>query len=314
MKNSILLTCFLILSKLNAEVSVKNLMECDKSLCLQLVEEAQTEALWDVFLENQADLFFDGEAKWIEGMSWWSGCERVLELGSGNGSYLSRLAERFPNKSYLGIEKLSPMVAHSNARFAGKRIGFQEGDAEVLIPELRESADVVLFRLTLQHLQDPVAALQNAWHYLAAEGYILIVDSCDGARKSSHRVRSIEEAEKKVAERQQNGGRGNRKVTIDLLKAIESGASPLSALYDVAFTNLNADGEMLSEVMRLEGEKDRRLGFTQGLLILSLFQRSYQIPVDFDLAYEELKACSEDPTAWSIPGAHFMVLKKKVKA
>jgi SAM-dependent methyltransferase len=311
MRNLLVIACFLTYSFLNANMSLSKLIEYDKTSCLERLNEADDAELWDVFLGIQADLFFDHEALWLGQETWWSQAERMLEIGSGNGVYLSRLAVQFQEKTFQGIEKQPLFVTKSNERFMSPRLGFQEGDAVVFYPQWVNSADVVLFRLTLQHLSDPIIALQNAWHYLAPGGHILIIDSCDMAKQSSHPIIAIQEALKLVAEHQREKGRGNRRITLDLLKALESEKDPLSDLYEVAFSNLSQKGEILCEIIRFEGERDRKISFNQGLLFLNLLHRTYQIPVDFDTAYDQLKAYLKDDTAWSTPGMHYLVLKKK---
>lgn len=292
-------------------VTLDNLGEYDKTACLERLKAASDTELWDVFLEVQANLFFNREVKWMEQRAWWPQAEKILEIGSGNGAYLSRLAAQFQEKVFQGVEKLPLSVKQANERFARDRLSFREGDAEIFDPQRAGSADIVLFRLTLQHLSDPNGALRNAFHYLAPEGHVLIIDSYDRAGRSSHPIAAIEDALQLVAERQREKGLGNRKVTLDLLKDFELGKGPLCKLYDVAFTNLNAAGEILCETLRFSGERDRRLSFTQNLLFLDLLHRTYQIPIDLDKAYDQLKTYLEDETAWSSPGMHFLVLKKK---
>ena len=71
---------------LNAEVSLRNLIKYDKSECLERLEIATNEELWDAFLEGQAELFFEPEFQWIANQDWWKNVISVLEIGSGNGA------------------------------------------------------------------------------------------------------------------------------------------------------------------------------------------------------------------------------------
>ncbi len=312
MKRLLILTCLVTLSFLEAQVSLSNLIEYDKETCLERLKEADNSELWNVFLKVQADLFFEKEARWIEQGVWWSQAQRVLEIGSGNGAYLSKLADRFQEKAFQGIEKLPLFVKQSKDSFEGPTLEFQEGDAEIFNPQLCHSADVVLFRLTLQHLANPTKALENAWHYLKPGGFILIIDSFDPARRSSHSLEAIAAAMQLVAECQREQGRGNRKVTIELMKELEIDKGPMSDLYEVVCSNLNPQGEILSETFRFEGERDRKLLFNQLLLLLILVNRTYQVPVNVDSAYDQLRVFIQDKTAWLLPGMHYLALKKKM--
>jgi ubiquinone/menaquinone biosynthesis C-methylase UbiE len=291
-------------------VSLKNLTEYDKRTCLERLEKANSNDLWDVFLEIQAELFFDHEMQWMVPQTWWPQAQKILEIGSGNGAYLSRFAARFPEKTFQGIERVPTFVKQSNASFARTNLRFQDGDAEILNLQWVHSVDVVLFRFTLQHLTNSTTALQNAWHYLLAGGYVLIIDSCDVAHRSSYPIIEIEKALQLVEERQREQGQGNRNITLDLLKTLEIGHAPLSKLYKAMFSNLNPDGQILCEPIRFQGKRDRHLGFTQGLLFLKLLNQTYQIPIHLDEAYDQLKLFLKDETAWVCPGIHYLVLRK----
>lgn len=313
MKKFIMSICLLTmpLFSLNAEVSLRNLIEYDKAICLERLEKATNEELWDAFLEGQAELFFEPEIQWIANQSWWEEVQSVLEIGSGNGAYLSKLADQFQEKTFFGIEKLPMPVKQANERYARERVAFQEGDAEVFNEQFSNYAEVVLFRLTLQHLRNPLLALQNAWHYLQSNGYVLIIDSCDLAKRTSHPIPAIDQVLELVAESQRNSGTGNRKITLEILQMLENHHPPLSEFYEVVSSNLDASGGVLHENIRLEGEQTRRLYFNHSLLFLTLVHRTYKVPIDLNRAYNELKEYLEDEDAWTVLGMHYLILKKK---
>lgn len=311
MKRLIYLAYFFICSYLNAEGALSNLIEYDKATCLEQLQKASKEELWDVFLDGQAKLFFDSEIEWIAKQDWWKQAINVLEIGSGNGAYLSKLAEKFPKKSFHGIEKLPLSVTQSNERYAKNGLEFEEGDAEVFDNNLTHSSDIVLFRLTLQHLEKPIDALNHAWHYLSSDGHVLIIDACDSAKKNSHPLPEVDKVLKLIADSQKKSGTGNRKITLELLRMLDSQNSILSELYDVTFSNLDINGHVQHEIICLKGEKNRNLFFNHGLLGLSLMSKIYQIPVELSQAYDELKVYLEEENAWSMPGIHLLVLKRK---
>ncbi|MBA3237362.1 MAG: methyltransferase domain-containing protein [Parachlamydiaceae bacterium] len=306
--------CFLTLSvsPLASEESLKNLIKYDKAICLERLEKATNEELWDAFLEGQAELFFEPEFQWIANQGWWKDVKSILEIGSGNGAYLSTLADHFPEKTFYGVEKVSLSVKHANERYARDRIVFTEGDAEIFNEQLVNSFEGVLFRLTLQHLKNPLLALQNTWHYLQSNGYVLIIDSCDSAKKTSHPITTIDVALKLVAESQRNKGIGNRKITLEMLQMLENEQSHLSDLYEIVSSNLDVTGKFLHENTRLEGEQSRKLYFNHNLLFLALLHRTYHVQIDLDKAYNELKEYLEDENAWTVLGMHYLVIKKKL--
>lgn len=301
----------LSLSSLNAEVSLRHLIEYDKEMCLEKLEQSTTEELWDIFLEGQAELFFEPEFQWIASQSWWADAKNILEFGSGNGAYLSKLSDQFPEKNFFGIEKLSLSVKQANERYAKDKVKFQEGNAEIFNEQLSNSAEVVLFRLTLQHLKKPLSALQNAWEYLQSNGYVLIIDSCDSAKKTSHPITAIDKALELVAEAQRNNGIGNRKITLEILQMLENQQSPLSELYELISSNIDTTGKIVYKNICLEGERIRERYFNHNLLFLTLLHRTYHVQIDIQKAYNELKQYLNDENAWTVLGMHYLVLKKK---
>ena len=59
----------------------------------------------------------------------------------------------------MGVEKQSPLVMQSNAQYGPYGLDFAKGDAEQENEQLKDKFDVILFRLTLQHLKNPSLAL-----------------------------------------------------------------------------------------------------------------------------------------------------------
>jgi len=320
MRWSLLVACFCMLAvQIRAQhvgcnleekpVSLANLFEGDQQGCLELIAQASTEEMWGVFLIMQTDLFFPNELPLIERGAWWQRSQRILDLGSGNGAYLHKLAERFPEKSFLGIDKLPDPVEKAVQRYAQNNLSFQVGDAEIFQEDLEGLFDLVLFRLTLQHLRDPLAALKNAARYLAPGGHILIIDSCDEARSSNHPIPSVDKALQWVADLQQKAGKGNRKITLELMQALENHTSPLSHLYAIAYSNLDSQGQGGKD--KIWFGKTTPLFCNQGLLFLQLLHRVFGAPVDFQAALEEFHEYFDDKEAKSSPGTHCLVLCKK---
>lgn len=311
MKKILLIACLLFLTSVEANVSLNNLLENDKITYLQSLEQTPDAQLWDVFLNGQSELFFDSEYSLIARAGWWREAKYILEMGSGNGSYLRKLSELSRDKIFKGIEKVSQSVEQANKQNALSNVIFQEGDAEIFDDKLLNSADIVLFRLTLQHLSDPLIALKNAFHYLSENGYVVIIDSNDNAKRTSHPIPAIDEALRLVAEIQKKIGKGNRNVTLELLQELKTKQSPISEFYEVVISNLDIHGNLIYECEGVKGETKRLLYFRHILLFLTLLQRTYSIPVDLDKAYDELQEYFNDKNAWTSPGMHFLILKKK---
>lgn len=296
--------------ELGAEVRLDKLIEYDQYTCADALKEADLSDLWNCFLQGQADLYFGQEAEFLANETSWMVSQNILELGSGNGAYLYRLSEMFKDKKYIGIEKQPSLVVQSNAQYGRDGLFFEEGDAEQENEQFHDQFDAVLFRLTLQHLKNPKFALQLAHKYLKQDGVVVIIDSYDPAKSSSHEISTMEDASRQHNERNKATLKGNRCITIEILDDLQNENSYLSNLYKVTRTSLDTQGNRLEKGVRFESEQDRKRYFNHALLFLSILSKGYGISVDFSKGYEELQVYVQDEKAWICPGVHFLVLKK----
>ena len=296
--------------QLMAEVRLDRLIDYDRHTCAGRLQAAELSDLWNWFLKGQADLFFGGEAEQFASEQAWVAARNILEIGSGNGAYLHHLAETFPDKTYLGVDKQLPFVAQSNAQFGRQGLAFEAGDAEVENTSYAGQFDAVLFRLTLQHLKNPRRALEIAHKYLPPNGSVFIIDSCDAAQRSSFAVPIVEEASRRHNERNRTASSGNRRITTEILEELQNRTGPLNGLYEVARTSVDVTGNPLEKGTRFESEQDRRRYFNHCLLFLAILNKGYEVPIDFEKAYDELSGYIADETSWVSIGMHFLVLKK----
>jgi|GEM_PF-2728239 ubiquinone/menaquinone biosynthesis C-methylase UbiE len=304
-------SCFLgVFYGLGAEMHLDRLIEYDEKTCLEALQKAELSDLWDAFLRGQTKLFFDEEIKLFKEEKEWQKAKNVLELGSGNGSYLARLADTFQEKTYLGIEKQSNFIQEATHQLGRPGLAFIEGDAEIEYECYKNQFDMVLFRFTLQHLANPRLALELAYRYLKEDGYVLIIDSYDPAKMGSYNISSLKEATRQHQERNEAERKANRFITMEILEELQKEVGPLSHLYQINRTSLDNHGNRLEPGIRLEGERSRRQFFSHALLFLTIFQKGYGVVVDLAEAYEELQVYLTDETAWICPGIHFLVLKK----
>ncbi len=291
--------------------ALNNLINCDKLSCLAELENATDSELWDSYLEGQSKLFFDSEYQWLSKEIWWQKARNILEVGSGNGTFLFSLANFFENKQFKGVELLPASVRQANEQYAKPNLIFQEGNAEIFNPCLVNSSDLIIFRIVLQHLENPTAALKNAFHYLSTDGYVVIIDTFDSARKTSHPIPILEETTALVAKVQKNGQKGNRKALMELQQALECNQSSLNDYYDIVSSNLDINGNVTSDFILFNGKSNRVLYFNHCLLFFTLLNRTYHINLDLSRAYDELQDYLNDEYAWTSPGMHCLVLKRK---
>ena len=296
---------------LNGNARLDNLMEYDKHECAEILQNAEFSNLWDCFLKGQTDLFFDHEIKLHLSTDCWVNAKKVLEIGSGNGYFIHKLSKVFHDKSYAGIEKDCELVKQSKNEFDRKGLKFRTADAEIKIEEYNNNFDIILFRLTLQHLNNPKLALEHAHGYLKEDGYVIIIEAYDPCRIGSHEISSVQEATSQLKVQNQLHNKGNRQISLEILEEVQQQNSVLGNLFEVYRTSLDTQGNRLETGIRFESSEDRKRLFNHGLLFLNILNRRCGIPIDFEKAYEELEVFLTDESSWLSPGAHYLILKKK---
>src|SRR5262249_11823891 len=128
---------------------------------------------WDSLLAYQVDLAFPQELKFLVSLKAWRDATCVLDAGCGNGYYLSRLHEFFPEKRYFGVDISPELVAIAARRHP--EIAVTMSDFIKDAPNCR--FDLCVMRFFVQHLKDFGAILQAADRLLAPEGRLLIIES-----------------------------------------------------------------------------------------------------------------------------------------
>jgi ubiquinone/menaquinone biosynthesis C-methylase UbiE len=131
-------------------------------------------ARWDDLLTLQTDLFFQHELDGFLQNEDWLKAATVLDVGCGNGYYVSRLASSFPEKTYVGIDTSSALIANARTRPRTGTTTFLAGDYFTYEPAAR--CDVILMRFVVQHLTDMHAILGKANTLLSEGGSLFIVE------------------------------------------------------------------------------------------------------------------------------------------
>jgi len=137
--------------------------------------------LWDEIQHIQTDFCFAQEiSAYYMSYNWIHNVSSVLDIGTGNGYFLSRLQERFPNKDYIGIDISQELIdlAKSNLRSFHTQLRVQDYFT------ITGVYDFVIMRLFWQHL--PSSRINEALNKLAEitkpGSSVLISDSYDKVR------------------------------------------------------------------------------------------------------------------------------------
>ena len=128
--------------------------------------------MWDRIQRTQVDLGFAQELSAFYSSKAWPSARSVLDVGTGNGYYLRKLAERFPDKSYLGIDSSKEFVAIAKAEAKQENIEFQCCD----FFDVSGHFDFVILRLFLQHMRDLSAVLDNVSDLMDRDAAALVID------------------------------------------------------------------------------------------------------------------------------------------
>jgi SAM-dependent methyltransferase len=100
----------------------------------------------------------------------------VLDLGCGTGEITARLAERFPQASFVGVDLEEPHLVRARARCAafGSRVRFELGDAMAL-PYDDATFDLVVCRHVLQAVPDAARVLAEIRRVLRPGGRVHLI-------------------------------------------------------------------------------------------------------------------------------------------
>ena len=138
-------------------------------------------SIWNRIMKYQVDFSFPLELPVYLNLPSWYAAERVLDLGSGDGYYATRLAEYFPDKHYSCVDIDQRAIDTGKERYGnltGCRIEFSTED----VLQFRGDFPVALARLLVQHLNTPEELFSAAPNFVHTGGTLVVIDSDDRSR------------------------------------------------------------------------------------------------------------------------------------
>lgn len=138
--------------------------------------EAYSSATGQTYLDQLDDTFVEHAARLVRG------CERgrLLDIGTGPGQIVVKLARRLPGWECTGVDRSPKMIAQANASLEGEkelagRVHFRVGDGNKL--EFGEgSFDLVTCNSVLHHAAEPEKLLGEIARAASPSGAILLRD------------------------------------------------------------------------------------------------------------------------------------------
>jgi ubiquinone/menaquinone biosynthesis C-methylase UbiE len=98
--------------------------------------------------------------------------KRILDLGSGDGTYTKELFDRGEPSSIHGIDPSKKAIEIAKEKYGEERITFTIGNADSL-PYAANSFDLVHIRGVLHHMDNPAIALKEA---LRVAAVVLLIE------------------------------------------------------------------------------------------------------------------------------------------
>ena len=140
----------------------------------KLLETSSASAVsnWDDLLDLQVRAFSSHEMEFLSNWPKWNNIESVIDIGCGNGSYLSKLSSLYPEKSYSGLDISKELITLAKER--NKDLEFVWGDFFSFYKG--KKYDLIIMRFIVQHLKNFPAVLSRAETMLNPGGSILIVE------------------------------------------------------------------------------------------------------------------------------------------
>jgi trans-aconitate methyltransferase len=129
---------------------------------------------WDALLTGQVDIYFDSEAKYLSGLQEWQNAQTILDIGCGNGNFLGRLRETFPEKKYIGIDVSTSLIEIAEQRHRQPNLSFKSFDIQA--ETWPTPADVLLLRFVCQHLANPRKFFEALHRSCKGAPYVVVAE------------------------------------------------------------------------------------------------------------------------------------------
>lgn len=248
---------------------------------------------WDLMQRLQVDFCIDLEWPFYYQSEAWHKASSVLDIGCGNGYYVGKLAERFPDKNYTGYDISEEFIAIARDELGSDKINFGVGDAHAV----EGKYDFILARLVFQHLPDPENVLKSIAESLNPGGHLLIVDSRDVWRYYYPACPRFMEFFKAFIDSQLD-----RSLNRDFVRTL-AGNIPdypqwgLGGAWEVVIPSTTPGN--LERFQRIYGE------------VIQFVEESETVDIDFKALHEEWDSWCNNPDAYTHAGLSIVLLQKQ---
>lgn len=251
--------------------------------------------IWDEIQCVQTDFCFPQElSAYYMSDHWVRRALTVLDVGTGNGCFLSKLLRNFPNKRCAGIDISTELLELATPRLEGLKVKLTTQDYF----DHEGVYDFVIMRLFWQHLgKDRIAEAQEKLEELTRPGAsVLISDAYDEVRLFVPDMPAFREVIRAYTDQQADIGR-NRNIINMLLEWAESRDS-----WRV--------GEDIRLILPSSIHGYRSLFGRIYELWIELFECLGELKTDFEAAKEELRQWFRNETNYTQAGLRVVRLDR----
>lgn len=258
--------------------------------------EEQILKLWDDLQTVQANISLDLELPiYFSSSVWLKRGGRVLDVGSGNGHYILRLRDWFPDKTYYGIDTSTELIESARDSSEGMDIDFSLRDYF----DEKEDYDFVVMRLFWQHVEvaNVESGLDKLGELVKSGGSAFVIESHDLARKFYPDIpgfRDVIDRYKKYKRRVENKDRD----IADLISSWTSRSDKWTTGMDrVAIIPSSIKGNLQKFVRMYE-------------IWVDLFDTIEELEIDIPFIKEEIREWSLQPRAFGQIGVRMLRLDR----
>jgi len=248
--------------------------------------------IWNQIQRLQTDFALAQELTSYYTSTEWHAAKTVLDLGTGNGYYLKKLAAYFPNKIYRGVDISSELITIAEKETRGGNVSFSHCN----LFDVTERYDFVLMRLLLQHLDDIQAVLDHVATLINSGGSALIIDAHDALRFFHPNLHEFTGFFAAYAEYEWRAGR-DRHVAKRVEQALESNAAwrPGATLQLLIPSTIPGNLNLFTQTYTL---------------MVDLVEQTGELQYDFAAVKEAWRRWSERPDAYAQVGLNLIRINR----
>jgi SAM-dependent methyltransferase len=248
--------------------------------------------IWSQMQRLQCDFCIPQEFSFYYTSPRWLAAKRVLDLGTGNGYYLRKIAARFPDKIYHGVDLSAELIAIARKEASDGTLSFSHGS----IFDVTETYDFVLMRLLLQHLDDIKAVLDHVGTLTRPGASALIIDAHDPFRFFYPDLPEFMGFFNAYAEHERKAGR-DRSVAKRIEQAIVSSTMwrQCGALQLLIPSTISGNLDLFTKTYTL---------------LIDLVEQAGELQYDFSGVKEAWRRWSERPDAYTQVGLNLICIER----